>query len=150
MTTTANQAASLAEDEDPTGEPAPTVPTLEPAQCAVAHCAEIVSGKWTLLLLRDLALGERSYSDLERSLAGISPRTLCDRLRLLAAKGLVQRTRIKGLPPRSVYALTDRGAELIPVIETMRTVGEALLASPFDDAAAADIVQGVPCDKPCD
>jgi DNA-binding HxlR family transcriptional regulator len=112
---------------------------LAPAQCAVAHCAEIVSGKWTLLVIRDLATGPKFFSDLERSLAGISPRTLCERLKLLAERGFVTRTRIKGVPPRSVYELTERGVELAPMIETMRRVGEVLLASPLDTVAAAEI-----------
>lgn len=125
------------------GGPAPAEsapPCLEPAQCAVAACAEIVSGKWTLLVLRDLAGGPRSFSELERSLAGISPRTLCDRLKLLASHGLVTRTRIKGLPPRTSYELTARGVGLVPVIETMRRVGEVLLTTPREGAAAAQVV----------
>jgi DNA-binding HxlR family transcriptional regulator len=118
---------------------------LAPAQCAVAHCAEIVSGKWTLLVIRDLAGGPKFFSDLERSLAGISPRTLCERLKLLAERGFVTRTRIKGLPPRSMYELTERGFELAPMIETMRRVGEILLASPLDPAAAAAIEDESSC-----
>ncbi|MCW2955157.1 MAG: transcriptional regulator [Thermoleophilia bacterium] len=120
-------------------------PALAPAQCAVAACADIVSGKWTLLLLRDLASGPKFYSDLESSLTGISPRTLCDRLKVLGMHGLVSHTRIKALPPRSIYELTERGFQLVPVIETMRAVGEALLASPVDEQAAADIAAGTPC-----
>ena len=107
------------------------------ARCAVARCAEIVSGKWTLLVVRDLALGPRSYSDLESSLAGISPRTLCERLKLLATEGLVTRTRIKGLPPRTEYALTERGELLLPVLETMRRAGAALLEAPHVEPDAA-------------
>lgn len=103
---------------------------LEPTQCAVARCAEVVSGKWTLLIVRELAAGERSYSEIEQGLAGISPRTLCDRLKLLAARGFVTRTRIKGLPPRTMYQLTDTGRMLLPMIDTMRQVGEALARTP--------------------
>lgn len=112
---------------------------LAPEQCAVARCAEIITGKWTLLLIRDLANGPMSFSELEASLAGISPRTLCDRLRVLARDGFVSRTRIKALPPRSIYELTERGFELVPVVETMRSVGEALLYSQPDLAAADEI-----------
>ena len=112
---------------------------LAPAQCAVAKCAEIVSAKWTLLVVRDLTQGPKSYSELESSLTGISPRTLCDRLKELATHGLVTRTRIKALPPRTMYELTERGHALVPIIETMRNVGEVLLATPPDEAAAAEI-----------
>lgn len=118
------------------GAPSAATARLAPEQCAVARCAEIVSGKWTLLMIRDLANGPMSFSELQSSLAGISPRTLCDRLKVLARDGFVSRTRIKALPPRSIYELTERGFELVPVIETMRSVGEVLLASQPDIAAA--------------
>jgi DNA-binding HxlR family transcriptional regulator len=132
VATTTEHAAPLNDDDRPVHGP-----KLAPAQCAVATCAELVSGKWTLLVIRDLAGGPKSYSDLENSLAGISPRTLCERLKQLAASGMVSRTRIKGLPPRTVYELTERGFELAPIIETMRSVGEALIASdPHVDAAS--------------
>lgn len=117
-------------------------PTLAPAQCAVAACAELVSGKWTLLVVRDLADGPKSYSELEASLAGISPRTLCERLKQLAASGMVSRTRIKGLPPRTMYELTERGFELAPIIETMRSVGEKLMASE-PDVSAVEAAQAI-------
>ncbi|MCW2927733.1 MAG: transcriptional regulator [Thermoleophilia bacterium] len=120
-------------------------PELAPAQCAVARCAELVCGKWTLLVVRDLACGPKSYSELEASLAGISPRTLCDRLKTLAEAGMVTRTRIKGLPPRTMYELTDRGLELTPIVETMRVVGESLMAFVPDEQAAAEIASGDDC-----
>lgn len=106
----------------------PTAATLGPDQCAVARCAELISAKWTLLVVRDLATGPKSWSELEASLAGISPRTLCSRLEQLAAAGMVSRTRIKALPPRTTYELTEHGHELRPIIEAMRGVGERMLA----------------------
>lgn len=121
-------------------------PALEPEQCAVARCAELVTGKWTLLLVRDLASGPRYFSELQESLAGISPRTLCDRLKLLAAEGCILRTRIKGLPPRTMYELTERGHALVPIVETMRAVGEAMLLDPYADA---DELSELDADGPC-
>lgn len=100
----------------------------------MARCADVVCGKWTLLLVRDLLAGPRSFSELEQSLAGISPRTLCERLKLLAAEGIVTRTRIRGLPPRTIYELTELGVSLAPIVETMRGVGEQLLAQRPGDA----------------
>lgn len=123
MTTTPDHAASL---EDP----APPAASLALDQCAVARCAELVCGKWTLLVVRDLATGPKSYSELESSLAGISPRTLCDRLKQLTTAGMATRTRIKGLPPRTVYELTEQGHALVPIVDAMREVGTQLLAKP--------------------
>ena len=133
MTTSPDHAPSLDEADD-----LATDTGLGLEQCAVARCAELVCAKWTLLVVRDLATGPKSYSELEASLAGISPRTLCDRLKQLAAAGMLTRTRIKGLPPRTMYELTERGFGLQPIVEAMRVVGEELLASEPDvDAAAA-------------
>ncbi len=140
VTASTDQASSL--DEDTTTAPDGG---LAHDQCAVARCAELVCAKWTLLVVRDLATGPKSYSELESSLAGISPRTLCDRLKQLAAAGMLTRTRIKGLPPRTMYELTERGFGLQPIVEAMREVGEVLLATEPDTDAAADI-DGCSCD----
>ena len=59
--------------------------------CPVGSCAEIISGKWTLLVIRDLADGSQRFCELERSLEGISPRTLSLRLRALEDHGIVER-----------------------------------------------------------
>lgn len=132
MATGTDQAASIDEDD------AQPEHALAVEQCAVARCAEVVCGKWTLLLVRDLLDGPRSFSELEESLAGISPRTLCDRLKLLASEGLLTRTRIRALPPRSIYELTPAGHSLGPVVDAMRTVGEAMhRRTPAVDAVVA-------------
>ena len=61
------------------------------ASCPVCATAEVVCGKWTLLLIRDLAEGNSRFCELERSLEGISPRTLSLRLRALEEEGIVER-----------------------------------------------------------
>jgi DNA-binding HxlR family transcriptional regulator len=139
VTVTPDQTASI----DGAGKPSRTE-RLGYEQCAVARCAELIGGKWMLLVVRDLATGPKSYSELESSLAGISPRTLCERLKELAAAGMVTRTRIKGLPPRTMYELTERGVALSPIIEAMRDVGDELLATP-PDTAAADAIAADGC-----
>ena len=84
--------------------------------CPVCRTAEIVCGKWTLLLVRDLAEGTSRFCELERSLTGISPRTLSLRLRALEEQGIVRRTTHAEVPPRVVYALTEKGVALLPII----------------------------------
>src|SRR4029079_2857085 len=91
--------------------------------CPVGCCAEIISGKWTLLLIRDLAEGSQRFCELERSLHGISPRTLSLRLRALEENGIVERRTYPEVPPRVEYALTDKGSALVPLIEDMRAYG---------------------------
>jgi DNA-binding HxlR family transcriptional regulator len=95
--------------------------------CPVGSCAEIISGKWTILMIRDLADSSRRFCELERSLAGISPRTLSLRLRALEECGVVERHTYPEVPPRVEYTLTEKGRDLIPVIEQMRAYGRRWL-----------------------
>jgi DNA-binding HxlR family transcriptional regulator len=103
--------------------------------CPVCRTAEIVCGKWTLLLVRDLAEGRTRFCELERSLAGISPRTLSLRLRALEEEGIVERHTFPEVPPRVEYALTEKGLALLPIIEDMRSYGERWLGC--EDAVSA-------------
>ena len=97
--------------------------------CPVCRTADIVCGKWTLLLVRDLAEGRSRFCELERSLNGISPRTLSLRLRALEEEGIVERQTYAEVPPRVEYSLTAKGRALIPIIEGMRTYGELWLGA---------------------
>ena len=95
--------------------------------CPVGCCAEIISGKWTLLVIRDLAEESRRFCELERSLEGISPRTLSLRLRALEDEGIVERRTYPEVPPRVEYLLTEKGRALVPLIEDMRAYGRRWL-----------------------
>ena len=110
--------------------------------CPVCHTAEIISGKWTLLVIRDLANGCSRFCELERSLGGISPRTLSLRLRALEAEGIVQRRTYPEVPPRVEYRLTAKGMALVPLIDQMRLYGQEWLmnghGAPANGAAAPD------------
>ena len=97
--------------------------------CPVCRTADIVCGKWTLLLVRDLSEGRSRFCELERSLAGISPRTLSLRLRALEEEGIVERQMYAEVPPRVEYSLTAKGRALIPIIEGMRDYGEQWLGA---------------------
>src|SRR5919205_2224478 len=99
------------------------------ASCPVCRTAEIISGKWTLLVIRDLADGSRRFCELERSLEGISPRTLSLRLRALEEQGIVERHTFPEVPPRVEYALTEKGHALLPLIEDMRRYGREWLGA---------------------
>jgi len=101
--------------------------TVVDETCPVCRTAEVVCGKWTLLLVRDLAEGRSRFCELERSLAGISPRTLSLRLRALEEEGVVERHTFGEVPPRVEYALTEKGRALLPIIDDMRSYGERWL-----------------------
>lgn len=105
------------------------------SNCPVCRTAEVVCGKWTLLLIRDLAAGNSRFCELERSLEGISPRTLSLRLRALEEEGIVERHTYPEVPPRVEYALTDKGQALVPLIEDMRSYGTRWLLGESADLA---------------
>jgi DNA-binding HxlR family transcriptional regulator len=96
-------------------------------RCPVCETAEIISGKWTLLIIRDLAEGRCRFCELERSLQGISPRTLSLRLRALEAEGVIERRTYPEVPPRVEYRLTLKGEALVPLIDHMRLYGREWL-----------------------
>ncbi len=97
--------------------------------CPVCRTADIVCGKWTILVIRDLAEGRSRFCELERSLQGISPRTLSLRLRALEEEGIVARQTFSEVPPRVEYALTEKGRALLPIIDGMREYGRAWLGA---------------------
>lgn len=102
-------------------------PQVDNMHCPVARTAQIISGKWTLLIIRDLATGVKRFNQLERSLHGISPKTLSERLRTLEEEGIIFRQTFSEVPPRVEYSLTAKGCDLVYVIESMRSYGERWL-----------------------
>ena len=104
-----------------------TMKAIHDGSCSVAACAEIIGAKWTALLVHDLSEGPRRFSELEHSCAGISPRTLSERLRALENDGIVHRQSYPESPPRVEYGLTDKGEALLPIIDAMREFGHAWL-----------------------
>lgn len=106
--------------------------------CPVARTAQIIGTKWTPLIVRDLARGERRFGELQRSLVGISPKTLTERLKYLEAAAVIERRCYAEVPPRVVYSLTEKGRALLPVIESMRAYGVAWLKRDCDEATVGD------------
>ncbi len=97
--------------------------------CPVARASEVLGGKWTTLIVRDLLPGKKRYSELQRSLGGISPRMLAARLSMLEKAGLVRKTIYATVPPKTEYELTPGGRKIEPVIIAMAEFGINLSAS---------------------
>jgi DNA-binding HxlR family transcriptional regulator len=97
--------------------------SIEPKDGCVARAMEIIGNKWTALILRDLASGNCRFSELERSLQGISPRTLSQRLDDLEAQKIVTKASYAEVPPRTEYTLTKKGNDLIPLLKQMANWG---------------------------
>jgi DNA-binding HxlR family transcriptional regulator len=88
---------------------------IYPHFCMTARALEEVGERWSLLIVRDLILGPRRFTDLTRSMGGITPTRLTSRLRRLEAAGIVAREPAKS--GREVwYRLTDAGRDLAPVV----------------------------------
>jgi DNA-binding HxlR family transcriptional regulator len=90
--------------------------------CGITKTLTVIGGKWTVLIIRDLLEGPRRFGELERSLTGISPRTLTERLKELESEGLILRDCGGGHHP--VYALTERGRSLQLILDQMRSWGQ--------------------------
>src|SRR5579862_1290790 len=96
---------------------------IEPTVGCIAAAMEIVGSKWTALILRDLASGPQRFCGLEKSVGSINPRTLSKRLDDLEQHGIITKQNYPEVPPRIEYALTDKGADLIPVLQQMAAWG---------------------------
>ena len=94
--------------------------------CPVHKTADIIEHKWVTLIVRDLLSGRKSYSELTRSLDGISPKVLSERLRELETKGVITRTVFPTNPPTTEYTLTELGQKLETVIRAMQEFGTLL------------------------
>ncbi|MGW0905718.1 winged helix-turn-helix transcriptional regulator [Streptomyces sp. NPDC002853] len=95
--------------------------------CAAARALDAVGDRWTLLIVRELLAGPRRYTDLHADLPGVSTDVLASRLKDMEREGLTTRRR---LPPPSaayVYELTERGSELLPVLQALATWGAPAL-----------------------
>jgi DNA-binding HxlR family transcriptional regulator len=98
--------------------------------CGLARAAEIIGQRWTMLVLRDLLVAPRRYSDLLAALPGIPSNGLAQRLKELEDDGLVTRQTSSG-PDRSVrYHATERARELIPAFDALGRWGAADMRQP--------------------
>ncbi|MBC9729513.1 winged helix-turn-helix transcriptional regulator [Streptomyces sp. TRM68367] len=95
--------------------------------CSAARALDLVGDRWTLLIVRELLAGARRYTELHADLPGVSTDVLASRLKDMERDGLASRHRLP--PPRAayVYELTERGRELLPVLQALGRWGQAEL-----------------------
>lgn len=89
--------------------------------CPIAMASEILCTRWTMILLRELAMGSTRFNELRRGIPRMSPALLSKRLKELEAAGLITRSSAKGSRDLHEYRLTPSGAELVPIV---KAVGE--------------------------
>lgn len=91
--------------------------------CPLAAGLDLVGDRWTLLICRELVIGDQRFTDLRNALSGIAPNLLSDRLRALQAAGLVTSVELPPPAARTVYRLTDEGLKIRPVLRALARFG---------------------------
>ena len=98
--------------------------------CPLSRALDAIGERWTLLIVRELLAGPRRYTDLHADLPGVSTDVLAARLREMEHDGLVARRRLPPPAAATVYELTPRGEDLLPVLTALADWGSADLAGP--------------------
>lgn len=92
--------------------------------CPIAKTLDVIGTKWTFLIIRDLLIeGTMRFSDLLKSMNGISPKTLSLRLKTLEDHGLLNKKVFPEVPPRVEYTLTDKGKQLEGIFIELKRFG---------------------------
>src|SRR5437588_107357 len=86
--------------------------------CSIARSLELIGERWTLLILRDVFLGNYRFDELQRNL-GVARNVLQTRLERLVEEGILRRVRYQDRPPRHEYRLTRKGTDLWPVLAAL-------------------------------
>lgn len=96
--------------------------TISDSKC-LQNTVDVLGDKWTALIIHELAVAPSCFCDVEKTLPGISPRTLSQRLEKLQADGVIDKQLYKEHPPRYNYHLTTKGQELLSIIDAMAAWG---------------------------
>ena len=87
--------------------------------CPVACTLDVLGDRWSLLVVRDLMRGKKRYAEFVESPEGIPTNIRADRLKRLAARGVIRSRRYSQHPPRVEYELTQKGEDLRPIMRAM-------------------------------
>lgn len=108
--------------------------------CAIAHGLDLVGDRWALLVVRELLLGPKRYTDLRRGLPNASPNVLSERLRELEAAGVITKRKLPPPVGARVYELTGWGRELEPIVVSLGHWGARSTSGPSDAPIGVDSV----------
>ena len=106
--------------------------------CAAAHALDIIGERWALLVVRELLLGPKRFTDLRAGLPAVSPNVLAQRLRELERAGVLRRRKLPPPAASRVYELTEWGEELEQVIVRLGRWGARSPSKPRDAALGVD------------
>ena len=99
-------------------------------QCGMARALDLVGERWALLVVRELTLGGKRFTDLKNGLPGIGTNVLATRLRQLESDGVVEKLRLAPPAATTVYILSDYGRRLVPVLLALGRWGAETMGSP--------------------
>jgi DNA-binding HxlR family transcriptional regulator len=108
--------------------------------CGIAHALDLVGERWALLVVRELLLGPKRFTDLRDGLPKTSPNVLAQRLRELEHAGIVQRRKLPPPAGSSIYELTDWGRDLKPIVLSLGTWALRSRSFPADAPVGTDSV----------
>ena len=89
------------------------------SRCPVSCTLDVLGDRWSLLVVRDVMRGKRRYAEFLASPEGIPTNILAERLKRLAARGVIRSRRYSQHPPRLEYELTPKGEDLRPIMRAM-------------------------------
>lgn len=99
--------------------------------CPLSCSLELIGDRWTMLVLRDLFIGKKRFSEFLASPEKISTNVLSDRLARMEESGLIRSERYSNRPPRYEFELTARGEGLLPVLQALCRWGNQFLPDTF-------------------
>ena len=108
--------------------------------CAIAHGLDLVGERWALLVVRELLLGPKRFTDLRKGLPNASPNVISERLRELERAGVVERDKLPPPAGSRVYRLTDWGAEVEDIVMSLGRWGARSPSQPRDAPIGADSI----------
>lgn len=107
-------------------------------RCGIARALDVIGERWAVLIVRELLLGPKRFTDLRDGLPGVSHNVLSHRLRELQDAGIVERRRLSPPVSVAVWALTERGCALEPVLVALGRWGAATPAPPPEVGMSLD------------
>jgi DNA-binding HxlR family transcriptional regulator len=94
-------------------------PSFARSPCPIAVTLDLIGDKWSLVIVRDVVAGKRRFLEFLSSPEGIKRNILADRLKRLEAAGVIEKLQYEKHPPRFEYLLTDKGCDLLPVLQEL-------------------------------
>jgi len=100
--------------------------------CSIARTLELIGERWSLLVIRDVFLGNRRFDEIQSSL-GVARNVLASRLGRLVDEGILEKRAYSERPPRFEYFLTEKGLDLWPVLVALMGFGDKYSLAPGEE-----------------